>query len=181
MAAKRSMVGVIQAGGAYVTPDAVAAQAMCRAIDAGARPRAPEKRSLGHVIHDLHEAGRLRDEQLRAAEDIEAYAAGWVLPLGAGRLHDRVDGGGGAAAMEPPSVRLRAVRYRSWAGWAEAQPVRGDLRLLQVTLDVCLRGWTPWHLRQVYRISDVRALRLIQASLLEYAVRAGWVDAARAA
>ncbi|MBU8543984.1 MULTISPECIES: hypothetical protein [Roseomonadaceae] len=171
-----AMAGVV-AGEAFVLAEDAKSASLAGACEVRARVR------HAHIIDELAEDGRLRAHQVAAARDIEAYVAGWIVPIGrsSGGMAERVDGGGAAGGGEPASVRLRAARYRAWAEWAEGQRVKPELSLLTITLKLCVDGWTPRAIRREYGMDDGRALRLIQEGLLHYADLAGWVEDREAA
>lgn len=162
---------------AYVMSDAQVSAMMAEAPRQRARPASPPRVQAVRTLEALHDDGRIRKIQLDAGLEIRRYWDAWCvshLPrvsnlTGVARA--------GMQTPDPPALRNLAARYKAWAAQAEARIVRGEqLTALQIVCDLCLRDWSPWQLRREYRISDVRALRIVQEELLRYAEIAGWRD-----
>lgn len=140
-------------------------------------PRPPRVQALT-VLDALYDDGRIRKVQYEAGLEIRGYWMRWTmshLPKATRFDAVRVDGG---SAPEPLAATPMARRYLAWRVEAEARKVKGDLTALQLVLDLCASDWSPWRLREVYRISDTRALRIVQEELLRYAILAGWQEPA---
>jgi hypothetical protein len=173
-------VGTIEQGVAYCTRERDAAPfrpASVAELHPGKAPRVAQLCAL----EALADRGSIRAEQLRAGREIRDYWRVWTCAFSA-----RISGYGAArfgeqAEVIPPSLRSLVGRYRAWAQAAEADRVRGDLTALQLVLDLCVDGRAMWWMRRAYRISDVRALRVCQVALHDYARRAGWLDERNAA
>jgi hypothetical protein len=179
---------IIEGPQAYVTPSRLAAawgeqgRALREQRNPHGAPLAPQRvRPLGQV-EALAEAGKLRREQVQAGLDIRAYWQHWTASFFASVAdHRREVVAPGAGGADPISAIVRANRYRPWAEAAEAQRVRGELTVLQVTLDLVVRDWSPTRLGAEYRLRKAAALYVVQQALLDYARRAGWVKAREAA
>lgn len=162
---------LIEPGAAYCVTDAQVRQWVPpRPAD---RAPAPRVRSLG-VLEQLAEDGRIRKVQLEAGREIRLYWARWTMAFNAAVARYGATTVGAGGVPDPLTASALAARYKVWAGAAEARRVRGDLTALQLVLDLCLRDWTPWEMRQVYRVSDTRALRIVREELLTYGRLAGW-------
>lgn len=142
--------------------------------------RRPLRQPRLRVLERLAEEGRLRRIQLDAGLEVRAYWHGWLRAHGptVSRLSDVPKGGEGA---DPPWLRNLGARFKAWAASASARRVRGDLTAQQLVEDLCIRDWSPFELRREYRISNARALRVVQESLLDYARLAGWREETREA
>lgn len=122
----------------------------------------------------LLRAGHLRPEQARAAQEIDAYYHHTTRHLHArcGLYAERMPRSPDA---DPTAAeRNRAARYLGWAAWAETQAVTPGLSLTTLTLDLVVDGYSIDAIRVRRALSHRRALRLIQGSLWQYALRAGW-------
>jgi hypothetical protein len=179
---------VVQAEAFHVT-DAQAAAWGQQGIEArdrlnphGVEVRRPLRQPRLRVLERLLDEGRLRQVQVDAGLEIRAYWHGWLRAHGptVSRFSDVPLGG---SAADPPWLRNLGARFKVWAASASARKVRGDLSAQQIVEDLCIRDWSPTELRREYRISNARALRVVQESLLDYARLAGWQEAltARAA
>jgi hypothetical protein len=182
MALKLRVEGVVQ-GEAYCTTDREAERARAaafakreamRARSAEAPPAVyvPRRDVLVAMLQD----GRLRGEQVRAAREIAMHWHSVTRALFArgGLYAERMPGG--AETVEHPLVQARTARYAAWAEWAGTQAVTPAASLVDLTLDVAVDGLSPWGVRLKRGISDVRAFRLLQRSLWQYALLAGWVE-----
>jgi hypothetical protein len=134
---------------------------------------APRLRELP-ALEDLANGQRIRKVQLDAGREIRTYWRLWTTAFSAAIANYDGERRQGGPGPDPVSVRGLVDRYRGWAASAEAGKVKGDLTALTLVLDLCVRDWAPWQMRCEYRISDTRALRICQDSLLEYGRLAGW-------
>lgn len=139
--------------------------------------RIPRLRALEQMAED----GRIRKIQLQAGLEVRAYWHVWCtahLPRVANIDGVVVSGG---RMPDSPSALALSRRRQAWSARAMVQRVKGDLSVLQLVEDLCVRDWTPTEMRREYRISNARALRVIQVSLLEYGHLAGWKEIEREA
>jgi hypothetical protein len=178
--------GVVQPGVAFTMSDAAAARAraegMAKRLALNPHGQAaPARVRQASVVEQLAEQGRLRAAQVAAAREIEGYWHWWTGALFAGTACYGERLAKGESAGVPASVRVRASRYRDWAGWAEREVVKGELNVLALTLDMVVDGRAPWALRERYRMGVERVVRVVQISLLHYATLAGWVEERNAA
>lgn len=166
---------VIEPGAAYCMTDAEAARALAskRVVrSAEVVAYVPTRNVVAGYLAD----GVLRPEQVRAAEEIAAHwhAVTRALHARCGLYAERMPKSVGD--LVHPGDAARAARYRVWAEWAGTQAVSVSATLVDVTLDVAVDGLS-WHgIRAKRRIGDVRAKRLVQASLWHYARAAGWIE-----
>ncbi len=129
------------------------------------------------VVETWHTQGRLGDEQLRAAGEIQrvwhAITAG-LWP----RSQPLVRAARGADVNDWPASLRRAYteRYVPWrteAGLTMASP---RLPVLALVLDVVVDNLGPKQMERRHAIHRDRAVRLVQAALHRYAEMAGWLD-----
>lgn len=169
---------VVVQGEAFCTSDAEAARALSlravRALQqtAGLVAFVPSR----NVVAAYLDAGVLRPEQARAAEEIALHWHSVTRSLHArcGLYRERTAPG---VAGDNPSEAARTARYSAWAAWAGVQAVLPTVTLVDVTLDVAVDGLTWRGVRAKRGIAQQRAKRLVQASLWQYALAAGWVEA----
>lgn len=126
------------------------------------------------ALEELADLQRIRKVQLDAGREIRTYWRLWTTAFSAAIANYDGERRQGGPGPDPVSVRGLVDRYRGWAATAEARKVKGDLTALTLVMDLCVRDLAPWQMRCEYRMSDTRALRICQDSLLEYARLAGW-------
>jgi hypothetical protein len=151
----------------------------------------PETRAKlrSDVVLKLHRGGRLRLEQLQAAEELRriwqalgrglfASAARLDAPIGgASRKPDR-DPLGALAAGEEIAYRRR---YRPWSRELSIALAGGRRSTrLQLVLDIVVDNLGTRQADRQYGLRHGAALALLQSALLRYAEIAGWMRPARA-
>jgi hypothetical protein len=168
---------VIEGPQPYCMTDGEVARVMARSPRPAPSPVPQRVSSLG-VLERLAQQGSLRKVQVEAGLEVRAYWHMWTRAFSAGICRYGELPRGDDGVVEAPSVRSLVARYRLWATAAEAQRVKGELTALQLVCDLCVADRPPLWMRREYRMSDVRALRVVRESLLDYARLNGWREAA---
>jgi hypothetical protein len=185
MVLKLRAEGQVVQGEAYCTTDRQAERARMAAFATRERQRVRgaegEAQPVAYVprrdvLVAMAQDGRLRGEQLRAGREIAEHWHSVTRALHArcGLYAERMPKG--AEVAEHPLVQARTARYAAWAEWAGTQVVTPAISLVDLTLDMAVDGLSPRGVRAKRGISDTRALRLLQRSLWQYALLAGWAE-----
>jgi hypothetical protein len=165
----------------YVTPEAVAARFRPVEVDEAAvdpQPRSQPRPLMRDVLVRLFADGVIHRRQLDAGQEIErVYRAitASVSPRVTAAYGERIARGGDGEDL-PVSLRLaystRYVPWRTWAGGVAVTPARS---LADLTMLVCVDGYTPRQLRPRLGLHEQTLKRRLQVSLHEYCRIAGWL------
>lgn len=183
------MFTVPQAAGFYITREGDAVRAAdarraqveeARALRERQNPQsAPMPRALQrNAAVQLHVAGHIRTEQLRAAQEVERMffiSTSGVRGRIAASYAERTSGGQAGDDWSDATRIAYTERFKPWSDWAGRQVVRGRT-YREITLLLCTDNLSPRQMRAQIGLHEVTILRHLQISLLEYAMIGGWVD-----
>lgn len=129
------------------------------------------------VIQCLHDAGKLGDEQLRAAQEIlSVYHAVTAGLWPKAQTYTRQSRGADVADWPASLRRAWAERYKPWVAEAERMMVKPGLTLSALVIDMVVDNMGPKQIERHRRMDNRRVVRLIQAGLHRYAEMAGWLS-----
>ncbi|RVT99086.1 hypothetical protein EOD42_02980 [Rhodovarius crocodyli] len=178
-------------GQTYHTPTSMAVQAVAERLEKvevarAMRERAslefdsppPPRAMQRNAAVQLHMAGHIRTEQLRAAQEVERMffiSTSGVRGRIAASYTERTSGGQAGDDWSDATRIAYTERFKPWSDWAGRQVVRGRT-YREITLMLCTDNLSPRQMRAQIGLHEVTILRHLQISLLEYAMIGGWVD-----
>ncbi len=166
---------VLVEGGAYHTPEAMAAPHRPSGVDEVSGPPRPLQRNALLV---LGVEGVLPNWSVRAGQEV-ARVYRLITSASAARVTagygERLDPGASSDDLAPSLRSAYADRYSPWRVWAGGVAVTPQRSLADLTLMVCVEELGMWQVGQRIGLHHTTVKRKLQGSLHWYARNADWL------
>ena len=141
-----------------------------------------ERRLRRDAAFMLHEAGKIRNEQLRASMEIAAVFAAitrGLQPRVTAAYEERVPSGIREDELPPGLKTAMIERYAPWREWAGRMPATSRSSLADLTLLVSVDNLGMRQVGSRLGMDQRTVLRHLQQSLWQYALIGSWVRESR--